>query len=108
MYNPRADAWRGLSNDGAPSSRSQPMVAWTGRLVLVWGGRSNGALFGDGAMYDVKTAAWTTMSAANAPTPRTGRAVWADPAMLIWGGEDWVTQSALDDGAAFYPPTPTP
>lgn len=106
LYNPESDTWRRPNMSGAPSPRSQPMVIWTGEVVIVWGGRWNNVQLSDGALYDLATDTWAPMAEQGAPSPRTGRAVWAASinAMLVWGGTDWSTLDSLNDGAAFYPP----
>src|SRR5205807_189421 len=38
-YDPTTDSWRTISLIGAPSPRQDPVAVWTGREMVVWGGR---------------------------------------------------------------------
>ncbi|MDB6071240.1 MAG: hypothetical protein JWL81_2411, partial [Verrucomicrobiales bacterium] len=49
-YNPVSGTWRSLTLNGAPGPRIQPLMAWTGLELLIYGG-SNGAALGDGGRY---------------------------------------------------------
>lgn len=90
-YDPAADAWRAVSPAGAPEPRRQPVVAWTGSEVLVWGGERASLrhhALGDGARYDPAADAWRPMSAAGAPSRRLApAAAWTGSELFVWGGE---------------------
>ena len=96
--------------------------AETKSLEEWWSGKRAGDLLGvrptledrgldDGAAYDPRTDRWRLLS----DSPLEGRfghvAVWSGDRMLIWGGatysEDFTTEVAFDDGAAYYPDTDT-
>jgi len=71
LYDPSADSWTPISNEGAPAPRSRHVLAWTGQKLLVWGGVSYAApgaadpqytQFGDGASYDPETSTWAPMA----------------------------------------------
>ena len=90
------------------SGRTGATAVWTGKRLLVWGGRM--ALAGEdvipphGLAYDPANR-WSQLPQA----PLLGRvdptAVWTGPSMFVWGG------AASDgkffaDGAVFRPTTP--
>src|SRR6185295_12028482 len=60
-YNPRTGQWRRLNSDGAPSSRTVHSAVWTGREMLIWGGRylPDYTFLQTGASYDPETDSWT-------------------------------------------------
>lgn len=96
-------AWTPMSRTGAPSPRTAACVVWTGRRMLVWGGRSDTVL-GDGAAYDPVNDTWTPLSAVDAPTPRSGAmVVWTGFEMIVFGGRGAL--GPLADGAAYDPST---
>lgn len=73
--------------------RMSPSVTSNEDRVLVFGGcdiDENGqcaALKSTGAIYDIQTKTWKSMSTENAPTPRIGHAaVINDGYLYIWGG----------------------
>ncbi len=69
-YDPVRDSWRTLSNQGAPTPRSQGVVVWTGDAMLVWGGSTADGVVGDEARYDPSNDSWTPISSAGAPSSR--------------------------------------
>ena len=102
------DPWEPTATKGAPGARSRHVAIWTGKVMVVWGGTSNGGASGalnTGAMYDPATLTWTALSTVNAPTPRYwSAAVWTGTEMIVWGGID--TQGNYSsDGARFNPTT---
>lgn len=114
IYNPARDEWRPMSMDGAPSPRDQHVSIWTGKVVLIWGGRqSRGtgapAFLGDGAVYDPTANTWRAIANTGAPSPRMWHsAVWTGSEMIVWGGitgtefapDDWEHRQ---DGFAYDP-----
>ena len=65
--------------------------------MIMWGG-----LVSTGARFNRNTNYWTPTSNINAPLSRFYHsAVWADNAMIIWGGSDGTT--VLDTGARYDP-----
>ena len=52
-YNPASDVWTPTSLQSAPSRRNSHVQVWTGKQMIVWGGKtSRGDGFGDGALYN--------------------------------------------------------
>ena len=88
LYNPETDAWRRMSVDGAPTSRSQMAAVWTGEELIVWGGMGDGGeYFANGASYNARTDTWTALPAENAPEGRMEPAfVWTGRELVVWGG----------------------
>jgi hypothetical protein len=80
---------------------------WTGREVLVWGGRAPGAAtssFGDGIRFDPQTGELRAMSRIDAPTARFQEgdtAVWTGQEMLVFGGRN--AQGLLRDISGYSP-----
>jgi hypothetical protein len=89
--------------------REMASVVWTGREVLVWGGRtsSGDTTFADGAAYDPVARRWRKLH--DSPlSPRWGQAtVWTGSEMIVWGGMDLSQLLAhsigMADGAAYNP-----
>jgi N-acetylneuraminic acid mutarotase len=50
-YDPIADTWAATSIVGAPSGRWVHTAIWTGRAMIVWGGRDSDRLASGGAYY---------------------------------------------------------
>jgi N-acetylneuraminic acid mutarotase len=87
-YDPGANTWTTLANDGQPSWRSAFATVWTGSEMIVWGGTNsadNNPLI-DGAAYNPTTQKWRTISSAPATGLDVTSAVWTGTEMLIWGG----------------------
>ena len=80
---------------------------WSGKEMIVWGGRDGSGAFNDGARYNPTTNTWTPMSMTNAPVSRSRHtAIWADsltpPRMIVFGGIDGAGH-ALDSGGMYDP-----
>jgi len=89
-YDPKTDQWRTISMVGAPQPRLDHTAVWTGKEMIVWGGSTTtpDPVLGDGARYDPKSDTWSSISGANAPTPRWQHtAVWTGSKMIVWGGK---------------------
>jgi N-acetylneuraminic acid mutarotase len=107
-YNPATNNWSGIPTTNQPVSRIDfAMHAINGRIV-VWGGRDNftATTFNNGAMLDLASNTWITMSLVNAPSPRFNAASeqTSSNTMIVWGG---FGAGALGDGAIFNPTTNT-
>ncbi|MFO0629834.1 MAG: hypothetical protein U0325_29970 [Polyangiales bacterium] len=82
-------------------------TVWTGREVLVWGGRAPGAptsSYGDGIRFDPQTGELRAMSRIDAPTARFQEgdtAVWTGQEMLVLGGRN--AQGVLRDVSGYSP-----
>jgi hypothetical protein len=88
-------------------ARENPVVVWTGREIIVWGGQSgpnDNVVNSDGASYTPTTRKWVTLP----PAPISGRvypaAVWTGQELVIWGGYDSNNpQNVSANGAAYDP-----
>jgi hypothetical protein len=100
------DPGAGLRLPDAPiDGRFSQVTAWTGRLLLLWGGSSGKEqVDADGAALDLDTLTWEALP----PAPIRGRAdpawAWTGHELVIWGGAD-PQGRPLADGAAYDPTT---
>jgi len=126
-YDPITDTWHSVSTVDSPDVRSGATAVWTGREVLVWGGRSSSApssvIPGTGGRYDPSTDTWRLLPHriapyrpgitscdvdvsdcdVNAPFAIEGHtAVWTGAEMIIFGG-DLSFQPATVYGARYSP-----
>ena len=109
LYDPVADSWRPMSNQGAPSPRTANAGVWTGQEYVIWGGVSevssssdNGGThyLDDGAAYDPVTDSWRPMSSRGAPAANSGvSSAWTGKEVLMWGGAYRETMAAYDPAA---------
>lgn len=82
-------------------------VVWTGREVILWGGRAPedpGRTFGDGVRFDPVRGELRAMSRVDAPSARFQdgvTAVWDGREMLVLGGRDAL--GLVRDGASYSP-----
>jgi putative metal-binding protein/HYR domain-containing protein len=112
-YDPVADSWSPTSTAGAPAwnvFRKGSTAVWTGARMIVWGGVDTGELFfSDGGRYDPVEDRWESITPAGAPPARAYHAaVWANDAMLLWGGFARPLggpDTYFDDGYAYLPAT---
>lgn len=92
---------------GAPiSGRSEHGMVWTGREAIVWGGRDQLTVYGDGAAFDPNIGTWRLLP--DAPIgPRAEHAmVWTGRHVFVWGG-DGHEDGPLADGAVYDPSADT-
>jgi hypothetical protein len=117
-YNPVSNRWRRLP--AMDTGRIGHTAVWTGRQLLVWGGRTRTAGSWTapvhGLAYDRASNRWSPLPRSplpRSPLPRSplrGRvghiAVWTGTQMLVWGGTP-ARESDLGkpvaDGAAYTP-----
>ena len=108
LYDPAADSWRPMSNEGAPSPRVWFVSAWTGQEYVVWGGvsevsttnNSRSYRLGDGAAYDPQTDRWRPMATNGAPDANAGiNSAWTGQEILMWGGLYGDAMAAYDPAA---------
>lgn len=96
IYDPAANTWTKVNPTHAPSVREYEAMAYDSladRIVL-FGGWNETAyrLFNDTWTYDVATATWTNMSAANAPSPRSYLTMDYDTRVdrtILFGGDTY-------------------
>ena len=91
VFDPVANTWSPLPFTGAPTARCEHTAVWSGKEMIIWGGRSqngNARIYpSDGASYDT-TSGWKAISTIGAPVTRARHtAVWTGDQMLIWGGD---------------------
>lgn len=91
------------ADHGPLASRFGAGGVWTGDEVLIWGGRNDDGVLGDGAAFDPASRTWRLL----APTRFAGRAwpvaVWTGTEMVVIGGVDGDDRSL--SGAAAYDPS---
>jgi len=69
-------------------ARYSHTAVWTGKEMIIWGGRNNEKRFSNGAIYNPITKEWREINLIGAPYARNNHcAVWTGREMLIWGGE---------------------
>lgn len=106
-YDLRAERWLPPGAACPLAPRSDHVIAWTGRELLVWGGRTHGnpttAVFGDGARYDPELDRWTPMDMTSAPAARARPSVaWSGTELIVWSGENQAG-GVFQDGARYDP-----
>ena len=105
-YNPATNRWRHLPAMG-DTGRSGHTATWTGRQLLVWGGRTLRAgswtTPAHGVAYDPSSNRWSALPK-SVLRGRTGHvAVWTGTQLLIWGGNAVTPDGAASDGAGYTP-----
>jgi hypothetical protein len=97
--------------------RSEPHVIWTGREMIVWGGRSSAnyqeALLMGGAAFDPLTSQWRVLPEPPLVGPDLTAVVWADDRMIMISrqatlaydpdSDEW---TRLGDGPQYGPRSP--
>jgi hypothetical protein len=114
-YDPGADKWRQLPPSGL-SPRSQPIVAWVGSRLMVWGGQPQSLVpnagldstaLADGALLDPMTGTWTRMATpATRPPLVFSATAWTGSEVIFSGGYDGTSASPYR-AAAFDPASNT-
>ncbi len=103
VYDPLSDEWRPTALSGAPSPRTAHTAVWTGREMIVWGGRDESSVLASGGQYDMLTDSWIPTGMPAAPEARNRHtAVWSSSRMIVWGGEG--SDSTLLDTGGLYDP----
>lgn len=102
IYDPATDQWRPLPS--APlAGRLHHVAAWTGREMLVFGGRDATDAFADGAAFDPKVGTWRTLASTGAPSSRSSPgAAWTGRELVVVAGRD-AKGRARDDAFAYDP-----
>jgi N-acetylneuraminic acid mutarotase len=104
-YDPAKATWRTISP--APiAPRGRPVIVWTGKEVLIYGGVLYEGTIGDGAAYRPSTDSWRKLPASPLGA-RAGTAyAWTGKQLLIWGGSSGYDMPITHgDGMAFDPNT---
>jgi len=116
-YDPATDAWIAGSlaaGTGAyvPSARQFHSAVWTGREMIVWGGRDDDDQdLATGGRYNPTTDAWSPSSltigaGADVPAARDMHtAVWTGREMIVWGGQS--SGNFLPTGGRYNPDADT-
>lgn len=87
IYDPASDSWEPLAPTDVLPARAAAQAVWTGKEVIVWGGRSAEAL-GDGAAYNPSTRTWRKLSGVGAPTATAWhRMTWTGRYVVVVGNE---------------------
>ena len=83
-----AGQWRAIPVDQRITGRRDPVMAWTGREVLVWGGRDDGGWRADGGRYDPREERWTPIP--DTPVRPTGQTsgTWVGDRLAVLGAHD--------------------
>jgi len=102
------DSWSATTTTGAPSGRGYQSTIWTGREMIVWGGRPiSGPLLNTGGRYNPSSDTWAATSLASPPVARERHTtVWTGREMIVWGGDD-SGGNALNTGARYDPVSDT-
>ncbi|MCC6574960.1 MAG: carboxypeptidase regulatory-like domain-containing protein [Planctomycetes bacterium] len=126
VYDFATDTWEAKANlnagTGAPSARQLCAGVWTGDTgvpatsykLLVWGGGSGPNMYSDGALYDLATDTWSTLTGlstdANRPSARAGTAfAWTGDTgsagtshrLIVWSGGAYGNNFNFQDGAIY-------
>jgi hypothetical protein len=105
QYDPATDVWISTSEFNAPAAREGASAVWTGKLMIVWGGTSQGTLLRNGGRYNPAADSWMSVSTINAGQPRANYcAFWTGTGVLVWGGGS----PTLYDSVMTYLATPVP
>lgn len=104
-FNPALNRWRQLPGGAGSFYAGGFAMAWTGRLVLAWGGGCCAGADAHGGAYDPARNAWAPLP----PGPLAARltsGVWTGTELVIVGGRTG-EGSALRDAAAYNPSSHT-
>jgi Kelch motif protein len=90
-YDPASDRWAPTSTGpNVPRGRWSFTGVWTGREMIVWGGRNDRENLSSGGRYVPSSDTWiATSTGRGAPSSRNGHsAVWTGTELIVWGGFD--------------------
>ena len=112
-YDPAGDSWTAMPTSGGPTAREYHTAAWTGTMMIIWGGTDSLNQTGNlatetntGAIYIPVLDSWAGTGCTNAPAPRRSHgAVWTGSKMIVWGGwyMDGGVISGYIDGGIYTP-----
>ena len=110
VYSKKSNNWKKISqarnNDivnstTGPSARTGHTAVWAEYSMLIWGGRGESGLLGDGRQYNYEKDFWIDFPTLGAPSPRIGHsAISTGTMMIVWGGE-LSGKKLSNDGAIF-------
>ena len=104
VYTPATGQWTQLPPRPDTVTRRVSLstpLAWTGNEILAWSGGDSGAAL------DPTTGEWRNFGAGNIAHRTDGAQVWADGALLTWGGflsQPDGSAHGANDGIAYTPP----
>ncbi|MBI2552029.1 peptidoglycan DD-metalloendopeptidase family protein [Candidatus Uhrbacteria bacterium] len=102
--NGASDCWRSMAlQPQSPSSggRIRHTAVWTGAEMIVWGGFLQDEFFttNTGWKYDPVADSWNPVTTVDAPAGSASHtAVWTGSEMIVWGGEDWLSDPVNTGG----------
>lgn len=98
-------SWTPIAAKGAPAGRYFHESVWTGREVLIWGGRNCADKpMSTGGRFNPGTETWKPMASKGAPKWRLNSShVWTGREWIVWGGEDLSTRQTSNAGFAYDP-----
>jgi N-acetylneuraminic acid mutarotase len=111
-FNPSTNQWRTLPSSGI--SRYHHTAAWTGSVLLVWGGQTlprdkRTGVYSTpphGMIFNPATGTWSAMPVSMLRGRTSPAAAWTGSELLIWGGNGVAEPRVqLADGAAFRLPS---
>ncbi len=89
-YDPVANRWTAMARTGTNYiARSNAKAVWTGREMIIWGGRWFGgaSTVDDGVAYNPTLDEWRSLSTSGAPRGGVDEAmIWTGRQMIVWGG----------------------
>ena len=87
-YSPASDSWSPTDLVTAPSARSSHVSVWTGREMIIYGGKYSFNLPDQGARYDPAKDRWRLMSNDREPTGISSSLppVWTGKLFVVWDG----------------------
>lgn len=83
---PKSGRIRPMTTHGAPEGRVDELAIWTGREMLIWGGRTPAKDFEDGTLYDPEADAWRPLNTDMGH--QSAAAAWTGSELFVWGGTD--------------------
>lgn len=104
-YDPATDDWSAMTASGSPEGRTRFTAVWTGREMIVWGGRdSDWDALATGGRYDPIRDRWEPTSDLLAPPVREYHsAVWTGTRMIIFGGTAFSDTNVYPGGGSYDP-----
>jgi hypothetical protein len=104
-YSPVTNRWRTLP--AADAGRIEHIAVWTGRTLLVWGGRTlrerTWTTPQHGLAYDPSANRWSALPTAPLRSRTEPNGVWTGSQMIVWGGSSVDDLGTTLNGAAYTP-----